>query len=114
MKIQEDNWNKGDVEGYMEGYWHSDSLLFIGGSGPKYGWKQTLDRYLKSYPNKEAMGYLTFETIGFHFLPPKNAQVSGKWHLKREEGDLSGYYSLLWEEKDGGWKIIYDHSSSSN
>lgn len=114
MKIQEDNWNKGDIEAYMAGYWNSDSLLFIGGTGPQYGWKKTLDRYLKSYPNKDAMGHLTFETIRFNFLPPKNAQISGKWFLKREEGDLSGYYSLLWEMKNGEWKIIYDHSSSSN
>lgn len=113
MNEQEKAWSEGNVDGFMQGYWNSDSLLFIGSAGPQYGWLPTLNRYKQAYPNKQAMGQLTFELISFKYLSPSNAHLSGKWHLKREEGDLSGYYSLLWEKKNGKWKIIYDHSSSS-
>jgi len=39
MKTQEQSWNKGDVRGFMEYYWKSDSLKFIGSKGITYGWQ---------------------------------------------------------------------------
>jgi hypothetical protein len=60
LEQQRSDWNEGNVEAYMKGYWKSDSLLFVGKSGPTYGWQKTLDNYKKGYPDKAAMGYLTF------------------------------------------------------
>ncbi len=51
-------WNTGNLEGFMKGYWESDSLLFIGKGGPKYGYQTTLENYRKSYPDTIAMGKL--------------------------------------------------------
>ncbi|MCR5886191.1 hypothetical protein LRS06_00075 [Hymenobacter sp. J193] len=56
-------WNRGDVAGFMQGYWPSDSLVFIGQKGLTYGWQSTLDNYRRSYPNAEAMGLLTFTNL---------------------------------------------------
>jgi len=60
LQKQEDAWNEGDLENYMQGYWKNDSVMFIGKSGITYGWQQTLDNYKKGYPDKEAMGKLNF------------------------------------------------------
>ncbi len=112
MNKQEVAWNSGDIEGFMQAYWKSDSLLFIGGSGPQYGWQNTLEKYKKSYPDKKTMGILKFENINYEELSQSNVHILGKWQLEREKDTLMGYYTLLWKKLDGEWKIVYDHSSS--
>ncbi len=112
MKFQEASWNRGNITEFMKAYWRSDSLLFVGGKGPTYGWSQTLANYLKTYPNPEKMGQLNFEFVKIEILSQVDAFVVGKWQLKRTEDILQGYYSLLWKKIDGEWKIVADHSSS--
>ena len=111
MQDQQDAWNRGDLEGFMQGYWQSDSLRFIGSRGLTYGWKATLDNYKKGYPDRDAMGTLEFDILSIERLSPKSAFVVGKWHLARKAGDLSGHYTLLWRKIKGKWVIVADHSS---
>ena len=111
LAAQVTEWNRGNIAGYMKGYWEHDSLVFIGKNGPTYGYQQTLDRYKKSYPGREAMGTLTSTVVSMKPLGDKHYFVIGKWHLKRKVGDLSGSYTLLLEQKNGEWVIITDHSS---
>ena len=111
MAEQETAWNKGDLPGFMAGYWHSDSLRFIGSRGLTYGWEQTLANYQKGYPDKEAMGQLSFTILSIEQLSKKSAFVVGKWHLQRTKDELSGHYTLLWKKIKGKWVIVADHSS---
>ena len=104
-------WNRGDIEAFMQPYWKSDSLMFIGKSGVVWGWQNTLDNYKKGYPDTAAMGKLAFDIIQVKKLSDKYYSVVGKWMLKRSVGDLSGHYTLLLERKKGRWVIISDHSS---
>lgn len=111
MTVQSDAWNRQDLDGFMQTYWKSDSLLFIGKNGVTYGWQGTLDRYKKSYPDKAAMGHLTFNLLEFKLLAKDVYLVIGKWSLQRSIGDLSGHFSLTIKKINGEWKIIADHSS---
>ncbi len=111
MADQERAWNRADLEGFMDGYWRSDSLRFIGSRGLTYGWQQTLDNYKKSYPGPEAMGQLKFTILSVEILSKRSAYVIGKWELTREAGNLSGHYTLLWKKMKGKWVIVADHSS---
>ena len=111
MGDQEESWNKGDIQGFMKGYWNSDSLRFLGKRGLTKGWQKTLDNYIKGYPDMQAMGILKFDQLSFEPLNEKQMFVVGKWTLKRENDTLSGYYSLLWKKFDGDWKIIFDHTN---
>jgi len=108
---QTETWNRGDINGFMQTYWQNDSLMFIGKDGVTWGWKNTLERYKKGYPDKETMGQLSFEVIQTKKLSAEYFFVVGKWMLKRNAGDLSGYYNLLMKRIKGQWKIIADHSS---
>jgi ketosteroid isomerase-like protein len=108
---QTEAWNKGDIEKYMEGYWKSDSLKFIGKNGLTTGWNATLERYKKSYPGKAGMGKLDFELLSEEKLGTEHYLVIGKWHLQREKDELAGHFSLIWKKIDGRWVIIADHSS---
>jgi len=104
-------WNRGDLDGYMQGYWKSDSLLFVGKSGPKYGWKTTLENYKKSYPDDDAMGTLTFKIMQVNIIDLKNAFVLGAWHLQREKDEPQGFFTLWLKRIKGEWKIVADHTS---
>ena len=111
MTEQQTAWNNGNIDGYMQGYWKNDSLLFIGSKGPTYGWQKTLDNYKKSYPNKEKMGILEFSDIQVKILGKKHAYVFGKWKLVRTNDSPNGIYTLIFEKFKNGWKIISDHTN---
>lgn len=111
MAAQEAAWNRGDLKGFMNGYWESDSLRFIGKSGITRGWSQTLANYERGYPDRAAMGKLTFTILIVEKLGPKCAGVTGKWHLQREKDAPEGYFSLIWKKIEGKWVIVADHSS---
>lgn len=104
-------WNNGNLDGFMKGYWKSDSLLFIGSKGPTYGWQKTLDNYKKSYPNKEKMGILEFSDVNVTMLGKNYAYVFGKWKLIRQNDSPNGIYTLTFQKFKDGWKIISDHTN---
>lgn len=110
MKAQEASWNKGDIKGFMDHYWKSDSLKFIGSKGITYGWQKTLDNYIKNYPDKKAMGILTFTIEESTQLSPTSIYIIGKWALQKEK-TAGGYFTLLWKKIDNKWVIVADHTS---
>ena len=111
LAAQTETWNRGEIDAFMQGYWKSDSLMFIGKTGVTRGWQNTLNNYKKGYPDTAAMGKLSFDIISVKKLSPDYAFVVGKWMLKRSIGDLSGHYTLLFRKAKGVWMIIADHSS---
>lgn len=111
LSAQQTAWNQGDIETFMNGYWESDSLMFTGKTGIVYGYQNTLKRYRAGYPDRRAMGQLTFTILHVVAMSKTSAQVVGRWHLDREDGDLEGYFTLLWRKIDGEWVIVADHTS---
>lgn len=104
-------WNNGDIDGFMKGYWESDSLMFVGKSGITYGWRNTLNNYKKNYPDTAVMGKLSFNIISVKPLSPEYSFVIGKWALQRSMGNVGGYFTLLFKKIKDNWVIIVDHSS---
>ena len=111
LHTQDAAWNRGDIEGFMQGYWKSDSLMFIGKSGVTYGWQKTLENYKKGYPDTAAMGKLHFDYIEIKKLSAEYYFVVGRWHLTRTIGNLDGAFTLLMKKIKGNWVIVKDHSS---
>ncbi|PLK45180.1 DUF4440 domain-containing protein [Emticicia sp. TH156] len=112
LSRQNENWNKGDIRAFMEDYWKSDSLMFIGKNGVIYGWKATLERYNKTYPDLATMGKLKFDIQKTEFYSPTTCWVLGKFHLTRpEKGDAEGYFTLIMKKIKGKWLIVSDHTS---
>jgi ketosteroid isomerase-like protein len=111
LASQNEQWNKGNIEAFMKGYWESDSLLFVGKNGPTYGYRTTLENYRKSYPDTAAMGKLHFDILKTEPLAPDCYFVLGKWMLKRSIGNVQGHFTLLFKKKKGQWVIVADHSS---
>jgi ketosteroid isomerase-like protein len=110
MADQQAAWNRGDLEDFMQGYWKSDSLLFVGKTAPTKGWQATLNNYKKGYPNKAAMGTLSFNILKVDVLDATNAFVLGGWNVKTDK-DAGGYFTLWFRKINGEWKIVVDHTS---
>jgi ketosteroid isomerase-like protein len=111
LETQRIAWNNGDIDGFMQGYWKSDSLMFVGKDAPVYGWQKTLDRYKRSYPDRAAMGKLTFTILKVDLLDKTNAFMLGAWHLDREKDAPGGYFTLWFRKINGVWVIVVDHTS---
>lgn len=111
LMSQQAAWNQGNIDLFMEGYWKDAQLSFIGSKGVTRGWNQTLANYKESYPDKSAMGILTFDVLELKSLGPSACYMIGKYTLEREKDSPSGYFNLLWEKKDGKWVIVSDHTS---
>jgi len=104
-------WNIGNLDQFMKGYWENDSLVFIGQNGPVYGYNNALNNYRKNYRDTVIMGKLSFEIINVKKLSDEYYFVIGKFFLKRSIGDAKGVYTLLCRKINGQWKIVVDHSS---
>ncbi|MFM8742091.1 MAG: DUF4440 domain-containing protein [Cytophagales bacterium] len=97
------DWNNFNIEGFMQGYWKSDSMMFVG-SKITYGWDSTLARYKRSYPNAEAMGKLRFQILKMQFISVDACLITGKYFLQRKNDNPNGIFTLLLGRKMGsGW-----------
>jgi ketosteroid isomerase-like protein len=113
LDAQRDAWNRGDIEGYMDGYQRSDLTVFVSGDNLTRGWQTVLDRYKKNYNTREKMGTLTFSDLEITLIGKESAAVLGRWHLKRASDEPHGRFTLIFRKTKQGWKIIHDHTSSA-
>lgn len=104
-------WNDGNINRYMQTYWKSDSLIFVGKSGVTYGWQQTFANYEKAYPDTASMGMLDIGIIEIKRLSVLYFHVTGKWKLTRTKGNMEGHFTLLFKRIKNKWLIVSDHSS---
>ncbi len=103
-------WNDGDIEGFMKGYWRSLQLSFSAGGKVTRGFEPTLQHFRTSYPDKAAMGRLTFSDLEVTLLSSDAALVLGRWQIEGQK-PTSGAFSLTMRRIDGHWLIIHDHTS---
>jgi len=112
LDAQRDAWNRGDLEGYMDGYDRSPDTEFVGGDMITRGWQTVLDHYKQRYDSREKMGVLTFSDLEITVLSKDAALVLGRWRLKRAKDEPHGTFSLLFRKRKAGWRIVHDHSSA--
>jgi ketosteroid isomerase-like protein len=111
LDAQRDLWNRGDIEGYMDGYDRSKDTVFVSGDNVTRGWQTVLERYKKNYDTREKMGVLTFSDLEIDLLNETSAVVLGRWMLKRINDEPHGRFTLIFKRTKNGWEIIHDHTS---
>ena len=113
LSSQQECWNNGDIDGFMQGYWNSEKLVFTSlNHKPAYGWKNTLERYKNSYPTKSSMGELRFEILNLKLISKTTATLKGKWELIRQNDQPNGLFWLDIEKFDNNWLITKDSTVS--
>jgi len=106
-------WNKGDLKGFMAGYWKSEKLTFFSGDKIEHGWQATYDRYQKRYQAEgREMGKLTFSELDVEMLGADAAWVRGRWKLVTSKDSPGGLFTLIFRKFPDGWRIVHDHTSA--
>jgi ketosteroid isomerase-like protein len=111
MVAQVAAWNRGDIDGFMEGYARSNATEFVSGDRLTRGWQTVRDRYKKKYDSREKMGTLTFSHLKITPLGTDAALVVGGWKLVRKADKPDGVFTLLFRRTPAGWRIVHDHTS---
>ncbi len=107
-------WNRGDIDGFMEGYWRSPALRFASGGKVSYGWNATRSGYLTRYDTPEKMGRLDFTDISVEPLGTSDALVFGRWTLTRGTDTPTGLFTLHMKRLKTGWKVVSNHTSAAD
>jgi ketosteroid isomerase-like protein len=115
LNTQQEAWNRGDIEAFMNGYWHSEETVFVSGDEVTRGWEKVLDRYQKQYANRAKMGMLTFSDLKITPLGDDAAVVLGAWKLKRAKDEPHGRFTLIFRRlpEPESWRIVHDHTSAA-
>jgi ketosteroid isomerase-like protein len=114
LKVMDDQaaaWNRGDIDSFMRGYWHSDDLVFVSGDTVTHGWQKTLDNYKAKYSTRAIMGALRFSDVTINLVSKDAAVVLGSWSLAREKDNPHGKFTLIFRKMKDGWRIVHDHTS---
>ncbi len=114
LSAQQEAWNRGDIDAFMNGYWRSDETVFVSSDEVTRGWEKVLDRYKKKYSDRTKMGVLTFSNLEITPLGDDTAVVLGAWKLKRRKDEPRGRFTLILRRLPEGWRIVHDHTSSAN
>jgi len=113
LRAQQEAWNRGDIDGFMNGYARSPSTIFISEDTVRRGWETVRDRYHQKYSSREEMGTLTFSEIEITPLSPDSAVVVGRWSLERAKDRPHGRFTLIFKRLPEGWRIVHDHTSAA-
>jgi len=113
LKRQDGAWNRGDIDAFMEDYVKTETLRFASGGTANYGWQTTLENYKTRYPDRAAMGKLTFSDLEIEVISKTDALVFARWELARDMDTPGGLFTLHMKNIDGAWKIKSDHTSSN-
>jgi ketosteroid isomerase-like protein len=115
LAAQMDAWNRGDLDGFLDGYARVPALVFTSGSKVRRGWQETHDTFLKRYGEaKDTMGHLTFEVLGVQAVGADGAVVLGRWRLDDTPQAGGGIFSVVLERRPEGWRVVHDHTSSDS
>ena len=114
LKAQQDAWNAGDIEGFMQGYIKNDQLRFASGGDITTGWDATLNRYQRRYSDRAKMGTLRYAVDTVTIIDGANALVFGRWTLLRDADEPTGLFTLHVKKGADGWKVVSDHTSSAS
>ena len=113
LSTQQDAWNRGDIDTFMEGYWVDDDLRFASGGTVTRGWQATIDRYKSRYQDRAAMGTLAFSNLDVQVLGPSAVIVHGGWALQRAADHPSGLFTLVFRRFGDDWLIVSDTTTSA-
>jgi len=113
LQAQAEAWNRGDIDGYMNGYARGSSTEFLSGDALTRGWKTVRDRYAKKYDSREKMGRLSFSDVQVTPLGTDAALVIGRWSLVRKADKPHGRFTLIFRRTLEGWRIVHDHTSAT-
>src|SRR5207247_11423167 len=110
LQSQQEAWNRGDIDGFMNGYARSASTVFVSEDSVKRGWENVRERHREKYADRAKMGTLIFSDAEVTLLASDDAVVLGGWSLLRVIDHHRGRFTLIFKRLPYGWRIVHDHT----
>lgn len=107
-----DDWNRGDLEGFLSDYAPDSATTFVDGFRARRGFDWIRENYAPRFAPGARRDSLRFEEIEVRPLGSSWALVTARFVL--EQGgrvSASGPFTLVMERRPEGWKIVHDHTS---
>jgi beta-aspartyl-peptidase (threonine type) len=107
------DWNRGDLEAFLEDYQDAPATTLVVGEEIIAGLDEIRDHYAPVFAPGAERDSLRFETLHVRSLSPLIGIVTARWirHTKAGTAD-SGPLTLVMRRTGTGWKITHNHSSS--
>jgi len=113
LRAQQNAWNRGDIDAFMNGYARSASTVFVSEDTIRRGWDTVRERYKKKYSDRAKMGTLSFSDLEITLFSPDAAVALGRWSLERANDNPHGRFTLVLKRLPEGWRIVHDHTSAA-
>jgi len=108
-----DDWNRGDLEGFLSDYAPDSATTFVDGFRARRGFAWIREHYAPRFSPGARRDSLHFEEIEVRPLSASLALVTARFVLERGGAvTASGPFTLVMEHRTDGWKILHDHTSS--
>ncbi|MGI9188746.1 MAG: YybH family protein [Longimicrobiaceae bacterium] len=115
LQASADDWNRGDLDGFLAPYAAGPLTTYVGSSGLVRGKDAIRALYASSYWASGApRGTLSFSAIEVRPLGPEHALAVGRYRVTPRDAGGSpaeGIFSLVLTRTSEGWRIVHDHSS---
>jgi uncharacterized protein (TIGR02246 family) len=107
-------WNRGDLTGFLATYANDPNTAFMGSTAVTLGLDSIRARYVRNYfRDGKPRDQLAFDELHTRMLGPDHALMRGRCILTNPADGKQQFcrYTLVWERRPEGWRIIHDHSS---
>jgi uncharacterized protein (TIGR02246 family) len=106
-------WNRADLDGFLATYADDPRTAFVG-ARVTLGLDSIRGNYIRNYFRTGApRDQLAFDELETRMLGDDHALMRGRCILTNPADNSKTYcrYTLVWERRPEGWRIIHDHSS---
>jgi len=106
-------WNRGDIDGYLTDYWHSDKVRWVSEGTVRYGFEAIAAAFKARFDSPVNMGRLEVADLQIQLLGESDALVFGAWTQTTPMARRHGVFTVHMKKIDGEWLVVSDHSSTS-
>lgn len=113
LAAQTEAWNKGDLEGALEGYCPKADITWVNARGVTHGYDAFAQSMREEFGADAAtMGVLTNTVIDSRGLGGGQSLVVVRWDITRDgERLMGGISTQLWASCQGRTRIVFEHAS---
>lgn len=106
-------WNRGDIDGHLADYWHSDKVRWVSEGTVRYGFEAIAAGFKSRFDSPDNMGKLEVADLEIQLPGESDALVFGAWIQTTPTARRHGVFTIHLKKIDGEWLIVSDHSSTS-
>lgn len=114
LRRSAEDWNRGDLDGFMSDYLKDSTVSYVSGGHVRYGWQPLYDHYRDTYFAPGASrDSLSFTEVHVTPLTLDLTFATARFALHRGDSLVaSGPFTLILQRRGARWLILHDHTTA--